>query len=124
MWTILCRVVYEGVRVLKCISLATLSKFMHGVPSWGPSNQLSSRTSGTSGYKHCRVDNENCRVEKCISLGTLRKNPARCCHTKLINRAFVLYSRKGPAKLQSEDPINALSFDVWQSVLRRSSFCS
>ena len=46
--------------VEKCISLGRLSKFMHGVLSRGPSNQLSSRTSG---HKRCRVDKEYCRVE-------------------------------------------------------------
>ena len=53
------------------------------VVSRGPSTQLSSRTSRTSGHKRyrvvlvvsgrkrCRVDKEYCRVEKCISLGRL-----------------------------------------------------
>ena len=49
-------------RVEKCISLGRLTKFMHGVLSRGPSNQLSSRMSGhkrrTSGHKRCQVDKE------------------------------------------------------------------
>ena len=57
-------------RVEKCISLGTLRKIpARCCKSGAQADQLSSRTSGTSGYKHCRVDNENCRVEKCISLG-------------------------------------------------------
>ena len=73
MWTILCRVLYESRRVEKCISLARLSKFMHGVQRRDSKNLLSSRTSRTSGHKHCRVDKEYCRVEKCIALGRLRR---------------------------------------------------
>ena len=80
---ILCRVLYEGRRMEKCILLAR-----HGVQSRYRRNLLSSRTSRTSivesyewtqalssrtgctsGHKRCRVDKEYCRVEKCISLG-------------------------------------------------------
>ena len=56
----LCRVMYEGGWVEKCISLG---RFMHGVLIRGPGNLLSSCTSRMSGQKDCRVDKECCRVE-------------------------------------------------------------
>ena len=45
-----------GTNLKKCICiLCRVVYYMYGVPSWGPSNQLSSRTSHTSGHKRYRV---------------------------------------------------------------------